>query len=537
MKTFTTEKYRWTGFAFICLSLLVVSINDTIVNIILPLIAQDLQSSTSELQWITDSYILVIASLLLTVGTLSDRYGRKLFLQIGVIIFSGSSILGFFARSAEILILARSLQGIGSAIIMPSTLSLISSTFKKREDHSKAIAIWSAMFGLGVSIGPLLGGWIVHMPHFTWNTTFLVNLPFALIALPGTHFFVEESKDSKAPKTDILGVILSTISLFALVFGIIEAGGGQGFSPQVIISLLIFVVFLAIFLAWEKHYPHAMLPLFLFKNPHFTIANIAMTMVLFGLIGISFLLPQYFQGVQGYSPLETAIRLLPQTILSVVVSIFSARLVKLIGIKRTMVNGFLIAAIGFIFFVFILQPHTAYPLILIGLIIIFFGIDTAMPATTMSIMNSIPVEKAGIGSAMNDMTGQIGGALGVAIFGTLLNRRFYSQTLQLKTQVSGQELTSIQNSIFSAHETILNLPENLHSSLLDLVDRAFVSGMKEALVVCIVTLVLISILTAVFMPTEIRQSSLEEEKTGKEKEALAEKKDHLTANILIPEME
>ena len=302
MKTFTSEKYRWAGFAFVCLSLLVVSINDTIVNIILPLIARSLQSSTSDLQWITDSYILVVASLLLTAGTLSDRYGRKLFLQIGVVIFSASSILGFFSRSVEMLILSRSLQGIGCAIIMPSTLSLISSTFKKQEEHSKAIAIWSAMFGLGVSIGPLLGGWIVNQPNFNWNTTFLINLPFALLALPGVQLFVTESKDQRARKTDILGVLLSTISLFALVFAIIEAGSGKGLSGLVVGSLLVFLIALTLFLFWDKkHYAHAMLPLFLFKNPYFTIANIAMTLALFGLIGIDFLLPQYFQGVQGYS--------------------------------------------------------------------------------------------------------------------------------------------------------------------------------------------------------------------------------------------
>ena len=509
MKTFTLEKYRWAGFAFICLSLLVVSINDTIVNIILPLIARDLQSSTSDLQWITNAYILAIASLLLTAGTLSDRYGRKLFLQIGVTIFSCSSLLGFLAQSTRVLLLARTLQGIGSAIIMPSTLSLISSTFKNREEHSKAIAIWSAMFGLGVSIGPLLGGWVVNIPRFSWNTTFLINLPFALIALPGIYFFVKESKDTRTPKADVPGVFLSTISLFSLVFAIIKAGEGQGFSPLVCSSLLAFVIFLSIFLFWEKRYPYAMLPLFLFKNLYFSIANIAMTLALFGLIGINFLLPQYFQGIQGYTPLETALRLLPQSILSVFVSIFSARLVRMIGIKRTMVNGFLISAAGFAFFFFILQPHTAYLLILAGLIILFFGIDIAMPATTMAIMNSIPVEKAGVGSAMNEMTGQIGGAVGVAIFGTLLSRRYFAETFSLQTMVSSKELAGIQNSVFSANEILSKLPENLQNTILEIINRAFVNGMKEALAVCFITFLVIGILIIIFLPKEIKRTNEE----------------------------
>jgi EmrB/QacA subfamily drug resistance transporter len=499
---YQTHPYRWHGLAFIALSLLVASLNDTILGTSLPTIVRDLGSSTGEMQWIADAYLLVFASLLLTMGSLSDRYGRKRFLQAGVGLFGVFSILAGLVRSTELIIVARAAQGLAAAIIFPSTLSLITAMFPDGYERGRAIGIWSAMFGLGVGMGPLLGGWLVE--HFHWSLAFFVNVPFALAAIVGGQIFLPRSRDETAPRPDIPGVVLSSVGLFALVFALIEAGSLGLTAPPVLAGFSIFVVMLAAFLWWEQRASNAMLPLYVFKNMSFTAANIALAFSLFTLIGVFFYIPQYLQGVLGYGPLEAAVRLLPQALLSVVFAILSATVVRWVGMKWAVAGGLAVGTFSLFLLSLVVQPHLSYWWLIGILILLCVGIDTALPAATMSVMGSVPSAKAGIGSAMNEMTGQVGGALGIAALGALLNGHYLREIVPLTSELSSEAYADVANSIFSAHQVGAELPAVLGQRVTAVADAAFSNGLSLALAVGAGVMLVITVITWVLLPSQIQ---------------------------------
>ncbi|MBN1266962.1 MAG: MFS transporter [Anaerolineales bacterium] len=498
---FSNRHYqRKIGFIFIALSLLVTTINDTILNVSLPIIARELNASTSDLQWIQNAYLLVFSSFLLTMGTLSDRYGRKRFLLLGVASFAFFSLLAGFAPNSKVLILARALQGFSGAIIMPSTLSLIAAIFPEPAANRKAIAIWSAMFGLGVGIGPVLGGWILSLDVFSWKSIFYINIPFALIAFSGVALFLPESRDKSAPPADIPGVFLSILALFTLVFAIIDAGEAGWGQPRTLISLAVSFVLLSLFLLWEKRAKHPMLPLHFFRNKAFATASFSMAITLFSLMGVFFFIPQFFQGIQYYSPLETGLLMIPQAMISVIVSMLSHRVVRRMGIRRAISGGFLLGAIGVLYLGLILQADTAYPVILLGFLFLFTGIDTAMPAATMTIMGSVPEEKAGVGSAMNEMTAQIGAALGIAVMGAVVNRTYLQHIRVLDLQLSPGLLEGIRSSIFSARAALLESGLANSEVLITDVNSGFLQGLRNSMLLGSVLLLGTAILAAVLLP-------------------------------------
>ncbi len=499
-KTLYSFQHRWIGFIFICISLLVVSMNDTILNVSLPVIAKALNASTKELQWIGDAYILVFASLLLTMGTLSDRYGRKLFLQIGVALFSIFSVIAAVSTSIQLVIFARALQGIGGAIIMPSTLSMISTVFKDSNEKSKAIAIWNAMFGLGIGIGPLIGGGLLESRWLDWRSVFLINIPFAIVAFIGVSIFLPESKDSSTKKPDIPGVVLSSLGLFLLVFAIIEVGEKGWKNNLVIGSLFSAILCIGLFLFWESKTKNAMLPLRFFKNRTFSGANITLMMSLFSIMGLMFFLPQYFQGVQNLSPYQTAIRLVPQGVFSILVSANSHRVISQFGIKKSITIGFVLGAVGLFYLYLVLSITTPYWLILIGIGLCFLGMDTAMPASTIAIMEVVPDSKAGIGSAVNEMTGQIGSALGIAVMGATLNSAYLRKTGEMQITIGTELYDIVSNGIFSAQRALqINTLPSLQA-LDKIVKQAFVFGLKETFLTSVFILIFFGLIIYFFLP-------------------------------------
>ena len=397
---------RWIGLVFIGISLLVISLDNTILNVALPSISTDLGATASDLQWIVDAYVLVFAALLLTMGAVGDRIGRKRALQFGLVMFGIGSLWAALATSTEMLIAARAFLGIGGATIMPATLSIISATFPDHE-RSQAIAIWAAIFGLGVGVGPVVGGLLLE--QFEWNAVFYVNLPVVVVALAGGAYFLADSKDEHAPKPDIPGVLHSIPGLFALVYGIIEAVQGEWTDPTVLLAFGAAIVLLAAFTWWESRSPNAMLPLHFFKNMSFTGANLAMTFIMFSLFGSIFFLSQYLQTVQGYTPLEAGIRMVPLAATLAVVSALSARVSERLGTKRTVALGIMISGAGLLFMSQFFEAGCSYATIALGEVILAGGMGFAVSPATNSIMGSVPVSKAGIGSAMNDPTRQLGG--------------------------------------------------------------------------------------------------------------------------------
>ena len=291
-------KRRWIALGFLALALLVISLDNTVLNLALPSISRDLGATLNGLQWIVDAYTLVFAALLLTVGSIGDRFGRKKVLQAGLFVFGVFSLGAALSRSTGTLIAMRALMGIGGAAIMPSTLSIITATFRDNKERAQAIAVWAATFALGTGIGPLVGGWLLI--HFAWSSVFYINLPVVVIGLVGGYFFIYDSKAENPRKIDVPGCILSLTGLFALVYGIIQAGISSWTANNVLWAFGAAVVLLAAFIFWELRTTHAMLPLRFFKNMSFTGANIALTLVAFAMFGCFFFMSQYLQTVHGY---------------------------------------------------------------------------------------------------------------------------------------------------------------------------------------------------------------------------------------------
>lgn len=417
-------RQRWIALAFMGITLLVISLDNTVLNLALPSIANDLGSSASQLQWIVDAYVLSIAGLLLTMGYIGDRMGRKPMLLIGLGIFALFSLGAALSNSTGMLIAMRALMGIGAATIMPATLSILTATFREPKERATAIALWAATFSLGMGIGPLVGGWLLDTFH--WSSVFYINIPVVAIGLIGGGIFIENSKSEHPLKMDIPGVLLSIAGFFALVYAIIQAGNEGWTEPMVLWSFGGAVVLLAAFILWELKYKNAMLPIHFFKNMSFTGANVALTLVSFGLMGSFFFLGQFLQSVQGYTPLEAGIRLLPMAAVSFVSAAGSAKIAQYIGTKITVALGIAIAAAGFYYFSAIAAVDMPYPLFVLAMCIVSLGIGLVMSPATNSVMASVPVGQSGIGSALNNTTRQIGGALGVAVLGTILNSTYIS---------------------------------------------------------------------------------------------------------------
>ncbi|HVD70959.1 MAG TPA: MFS transporter, partial [Actinomycetota bacterium] len=276
---------RWWILGVLCLSLLVIGLDNTILNVALPTLVRDLGASTSQLQWIVDAYTLVFAGLLLTAGSLSDRYGRRTALASGLVIFGVGSLASAFAGSASTLIFTRALMGVGGAFIMPSTLSILTNVFPA-EERGRAIGIWAGVSGLGIGIGPVVGGWLLI--HFWWGSVFLVNVPVVIFALIAGRLIIPNSKDPSAPRLDPVGASLSIVGLVSLVFGIIEAPSHGWTDPLIVTAFGIALITLTAFIAWERRSDHPMLNLEFFKNPRFTAANISVTLVFFALFGSLF---------------------------------------------------------------------------------------------------------------------------------------------------------------------------------------------------------------------------------------------------------
>ena len=408
---------RWWTLGVLCLSLIVISLDNTILNVALPTLERDLGASSSQLQWIVDAYMLVFAGLLLTAGALGDRFGRRRALTFGLFVFGAGSALSATATTPGMLIAARAVMGVGGAFIMPSTLSIITNVFPAGE-RAKAIGIWAAFAGLGIAIGPVSGGWLVE--HADWSWIFLVNLPFVAAALPLVRALVPESRDPATPPLDLPGFALSTAGLVALVWAIIEAPDRGWTAPVTLAAFAVAIVTLGAFARWQLRSPHPMLDVRLFRNPRFSASSLAISLAFFALFGMMFFITQYLQAILGYGAFEAGLRTLPVAGGLVVAGPASAKLAERLGAKVVVAAGLLIVGTG-ISLLYFADADTGYGLVAASLAVLGIGMGMAMAPATDAIMGSLPLEKASVGSAVNDATRITGGALGVAILGSVLS--------------------------------------------------------------------------------------------------------------------
>jgi EmrB/QacA subfamily drug resistance transporter len=414
---------RWFTLATLCLSLLIIVMDNTILNVAIPSLVNELGATNSQLQWIVDGYTLVFAGLLLTTGSLGDRFGRKLALRTGIIIFGVGSVMSALATSATQLILTRSLMGVGGALIMPSTLSILTNVFRDPKERGRAIAIWAGFSGLGVAIGPVVGGFL--LTHFSWSSVFWVNIPIGLTALVAGWFFVPETKDPNATRLDPVGALLSIVGLASLLFGIIEGPSKGWTSTEVVAAFTVGVVAVVLFIAWELRRTDPMLDMSFFKNPRFTAANTAVTLTFFAMFGSLFLMTQYWQLVHGYSPLQAGVRLIPYAMTMMVTAPMSARLVERLGTKRVVTIGLSLVSLSMLV-LSTLHTDSSYGRVIVNMCFMAVGMGLTMAPATESVMGSLPRHKAGVGSAVNDTTRQVGGALGVAVVGSLVASMYAS---------------------------------------------------------------------------------------------------------------
>ncbi|MHB8869100.1 MAG: MFS transporter [Thermoleophilia bacterium] len=496
---------RRQALAVLALSLLVIGMDNTILNVALPTLVNDLGATASQLQWIVDSYVLVFAGLLLTMGALGDRFGRKLALNAGLIIFVLASVASAFAPTAGALIATRALMGIGGALIMPSTLSIITAMFPPKE-RGRAIAAWAATAGLGIVIGPVVGGWLLE--HFWWGSVFLVNVPVVAVALLAGWPLVPESKDPHATPLDPAGAVLSIAGLSALVYGIIEAPNAGWTSAATLIAFAAAVIVLGGFVLWELRTKYPMLQIDFFRNPRFSAASAAITVVFFGLFGSIFVMTQYLQFVLGYSTLEAGLRVTPIAAL-VIAAPTAARVVERIGTKAVVAAGLTIVAVG-LTIVSRVQIGDGYGPMGVALAVIGIGMGATMAPATESIMGSLPLAKAGVGSAMNDTTRMVGGALGVAVIGSALSSSYSSEMKPALTGLPPQAAALAGDSVGAALE-VARRAGPVADALAEAARAAFVHAMGDALLIGAGIIMLGAVAVVAFLPSRERAERPEDD--------------------------
>ena len=476
-------------------SLVLIGMDNTILNVALPPIARELGASGSQLQWIVDAYVLVFAGLLLTMGAVGDRFGRKRSLNAGLAVFVAGSVAAALAGSAGALIAARAVMGVGGALIMPSTLSIITNVFPARE-RARAIGIWAGVAGFGIVLGPVLGGWLLD--RYWWGSVFLINVPVAAVAVLAGWSLVPESRDPDATPLDPVGAGLSIAALVALVYAVIEAPKRGWTDPVIPASLAVAVVLSIAFVAWELRSAHPMLPISLFRNPRFSAASAAITLVFFSLFGSIFLLTQHLQFVLGYTPLQAGFRVLPIGVL-IVAAPLSALLAERLGTKVVVAAGLLIVA-GGLGLLSTVDIGTGYGRIGFSLAILGCGMGFTMAPATDSVMGSLPLAKAGVGSAMNDTTRQVGGALGVAVLGSVLSSGYGAAVHPLLRTLPPPAAAVAGDSIGSASVVAARLGGAPGRAVLAGARSAFVHGMGGALLVAVGVTVAAALLVVAFLP-------------------------------------
>ncbi len=491
---------RWWALAVMCITLFIISIDTTVLNLALPSIASEFKATAGQLQWVVDAYTLVFASLLITTGALGDRFGRKRLLIAGLALFGLGSLGAALSTTTWMLVGFRALLGVAGAMIMPSTLSILIDVFRDGKERAKAIAIWSSIFSIGAGIGPIIGGLLIGAFH--WSAVFYLNIPVAAIGIAGALWVVPESKDARTPSPDFLGVLLSVVGVVALVYATILIGEVGWAAPAVWIAFGIAILFIGAFIWWEKHSPNPMLPLEFFRNRSFSGANAALTISAFAMMGSMYLYSQYFQSIEGYTPLVAALCMFPMTPVVFVSTMLSVRVNHKLGTKLTMSLGLILSGLSAFIFSQVAGLHTHYLWILLILLLNGTGIGFTMSPATAAIMNSLPPNRAGIGSAMNDTTRQLGGALGVAVLGALMNGIYRSevQPLSLQQGISNSIMEGIRSSVQTAHVTAAGMPASLSNLVTQTSSQAFVDGMRSAFFTASLAMLAAAVVAMVLLP-------------------------------------
>jgi len=479
---FEGENAREKGIVLLtmCFALAMAMLDNTVVNVALPSIQRDLGAGFSQLQWIVDAYVLAFASLLLTGGILGDRYGRKKMFLAGLAVFTVFSFLCGLSATPTQLIGARALQGIGGALLIPGTLSIITVTFPPHE-RAKALGIWAGVSGIALALGPTLGGYMVE--HLGWASVFFLNVPIGLLAIVIAIFTVRESRSEQERQLDVVGLILGTSALFFVTYGLIEANAFGWSDPRIVGSLAAFVVLLGSFLWWELRTPHPMMPLRFFKIPAFSAGNTVAFAIALGMFATFFFLTIYMQTIHGYSPFQAGASFLPLTLAIVVTAPQSGKYASEHGSRAPMSLGLCLAGGGLILLGLLLTPTTQYWVMFPIFLAMGVGMGMTMAPMTAAVMNSVGRERAGLGSAMTNTSREVGGVLGIAILGAILSSQIRSAFTPAiaKLGLTAEQVQLVAGSAQHGELSTAGIPADQAAAVKSAFDSAFMQGFRPAL--------------------------------------------------------
>jgi len=509
---------RWWTLGALCLSLLIIMIGNTSLNVALPSLSEQLQATNSQLQWMVNAYSLVFAGLLFAAGNFGDRYGRKGILQLGLVVFGlSTAYAAVFAESANQLIIARVFMGAGAAMVMPATLSIITNIFPAHE-RAKAVAAWAGISGAGAAIGPLLSGFVLE--HYSWNAVFAVNVPFVLVALALGAFLVPRSRGEHGTPLDLLGAVLSAVGLSVVVYAIIEGPTHGWLSPMTLGVAALGLFTIVVFILHELRTEHPMLDVRLFRIGAFGTSSLVLTLVFFALMGTFFSMSQMLQLVWGYSPLEAAVRLLPISVAMMVAAPQSAKLAARFGKRRVVAIGMWMIAGGVVVVSRIgVEPN--YAVLVGGLFVMAYGMGTAMSPTTDLLMSSVPRKQAGMGSAMNDTTRELGGSLGVAIFGSLLASRYAAGLAEALRSVPESAQSVASGSLAGALRVSAEAGSN-GATLAAAAKSAWVEGFQFSLMVAAVVVAAAGLVAWNFLPDQAADLPIAEDLSDDELDSIVD---------------
>jgi EmrB/QacA subfamily drug resistance transporter len=495
-------KNRWLALIGLTISVLVIGFDTTILNVALPTLAAETGASAGELQWIVDSYAVVYAAAMLPAGFLGDRFGRRKLLITGLVIFLGGSIMGMLVETPGALIGARTVMGLGAALIMPLTLSTIPTLFKG-EEQTKAIAIITVGVSIGLPLGPLVSGWLLE--HFWWGSVFAINIPLVGLGILACALLIPETKDTSAPKVDLLSTLLGIVGLGAFVYGVIEAPSEGWADPLILGAMLGGVLMVVGLVLREKRQPRPMVDLELLQNPTFRWNTVFLILGTFVFMGLMFVLPQYLQVIQGHDAFGTGVRMMPLVAGMIVVAKIVPPLTIKLGTRPLVVAGLLIMSLA-MFLGSTTDTSTGYGFTVVWMILTGLGVSLVMVPALDTALGVLPKGKEGTGSGLNTTLRQVGGAIGIALLGSVLNAVF---TDRLDTTgVPAQAADAAEESVVAAQHVAgqLNLPELASSA-----ESAFVHGMSTVLLVCGVAGVLAAALAVFKLPDSRETAQTEQE--------------------------
>jgi EmrB/QacA subfamily drug resistance transporter len=487
------------------LAAFLVNLDTTLVNVALPAMVRQLHATTTQLQWVVDAYNLVFAALLLTFGSLSDRFGRKGMLLAGLTVVGTASLIGGFTTTPAQLIAVRAVMGLGAAMTFPATLSLLVNVFTERRERARAIGLWGAIAGVAIAMGPIVGGWLLE--RFSWAAIFIAMAPVAAAAVILVALAVPTSKDPEAAALDLPGLVLSSATMALLVFTIIEAPAYGWTAARSVAGFAGSAVLLVAFVLRERRAAHPMLDVQLFRNMRFSAASGAVTVSFFTLFGFIFLITLYFQFVRGYGPLSTGVRLLPVALSVGAGSVAGTQLAVRAGTKLIVTAG-LVAMAGFYGWVAATtSATTSYGIIAAQMVIYGLGLGLTSAPATESIMGAISRRKAGVGSAVNDSTRLVGGTLGVAVLGSVYASVYGSRlTATMPARVPGPVAAIAHQSVGAAYAAAGKIAALGHpvlgQALHDASTNAFLRGLTVGSLVAGGVAAAGALLAVVFLPAQ-----------------------------------